>query len=99
MAASTIIDGIEVHVTPEDFDDYEIAECLAVIAENDDPGEKPEGLMVEFMKAACSLPKLIFKDDWKRIKGELRAANGGRLPNAVVTDFVKKAMAAAKAKN
>ena len=94
-----IVDGIKLNVTVDDFDDYDIAEAFAVIAEADEPHEDGDGFEVEFMKATYSLPKLIFKDDWPRIKRELREKNGGKLTNATVFDFVSKVMSEAKAKN
>ena len=66
------VDGIEVHVTREDLDDYEIAEAL---------------------------PRLVLKSDWRRVKGELRERNGGKLPNSAVFAFVRSVLAAVSAKN
>ena len=99
MASGKTIDGIKVNVTVDDLDDYDIAETLAIIAEADEPGEKSPEFQVEFMKAAYTLPKMIFKNDWKRIKGELRAKNDGNLPNSVVFEFVNKVMTAVGSKN
>lgn len=87
-----VVDGIKVDVTVEDFDDYEITECLAALGDPDAEEGEQLTAMVRFFK-------LLFKSDYQRVKDELRAANGGRLTNEAMAAFANRVIEAAKAKN
>lgn len=88
----TVVDGIEIDVTAEDFDDYEITECLAALGDPDAEEGEQLTAMVRFFK-------LLFKSDYQRVKDELRAANGGKLTNEAMGAFANRVIEAAKAKN
>lgn len=86
------VDGIEVNVTAEALDDFEITEALADMEDDSlDDGAK--------MRAAVRFMRTLFGADFRRVKDELRAANGGRLTNERMTAFAGKAIEAAGAKN
>ena len=88
----TVVDGIELNVTAEDFDDFDITECMAALADPDaEDGEK--------LTATVRMFRLVFKGDYQRVKDELRAKNGGRLTNECMGDFLNRVIEAAKAKN
>ena len=87
-----VIDGIEVNLTAEDFDDFEILECLAdMIDETAEQSAK--------VAATVRVYRLLFGPDLGRIKRELRAKHGGKLANEVMGDFLNSCMTAANAKN
>lgn len=88
----TVVDGIELNVTAEDFDDYEITECLAALGDPDAEEGEQLTAMVRFFK-------LLLKSDYQRVKDELRAANGGKLTNEAMGAFANRVIEAAKAKN
>lgn len=88
----TVVDGIEIDVTAEDFDDFEITECMATLGDPDaEDGEQ--------LTAAVRMFRLIFKGDYQRVKDELRAKHDGRLTNETMSGFVNRVIEAAKAKN
>lgn len=87
-----IIDGIEVSVTREDLDDYDVMECLATMMDEDSSDR-------DRMVALPKLFKLVFGEDWQRIKAELREQHGGRLSNSVVMDFFTHLTEGLNAKN
>lgn len=86
------VSGIELNVTVGDLDDYEVTECLATMMDEDAENNAK-------MVAISKLFKLVFKDDWARIKKELRKQNGGRLTNGTVMDFFTELTAELNAKN
>lgn len=75
-----VIDGIEVNVTAKDLDDFEVLECLSVMV---DEYSTDSARMV----AIPRLFRLVFKDDWPRVKRELREQHDGRLTSEMVMDF------------
>ena len=79
-----IVDGIEINVSRDDFDDFEVTECLAVMADEDTPDQ---------------VRLAVFKGDWQRVKDELRAAHGGRLATETVMEFFTATIQAVGAKN
>ena len=88
----TVVDGIQLNVTAEDFDDFEITECMATLGDPDaEDGER--------LTATVRMFRLVFKGDYQRVKDELRAKNGGRLTNECMGDFLNRVIEAAKAKN
>lgn len=88
------VQGIEVvGVTRETVDDFEFTEVLAVMSDPDaEPAEK--------LRATAAAGPIVFgKEQWKRIKAELRAQNDGRLPNKAVMDFIDATLVELNAKN
>ena len=87
----TVVDGIELNVTAEDFDDFEITECMATLGDPDaEDGEQ--------LTATVRMFRLIFKGDYQRVKDELRAKHDGRLTNETMAAFANRGIEAAKAK-
>lgn len=88
----TLVDGIKVEVTADAFDDFEITECVGDLYDEEaDDGTKTA--------AAVKMYRLVFGDDFTRIKRELRAKNGGKLTNKVMNQFMAEVIEAIKAKN
>lgn len=87
-----VIDGIEVNVTPEDLDDFDVMECLATMMDEESTDR-------DRMVAVPKLFRLVFREDWQRIKAELREQHGGRLTNSVVMDFFTHLTEGLNAKN
>lgn len=87
-----IVNGIEVNVTKADLDDFDVVECLSVMMDE-------EASDRQRMVAIPKLLKLVFKSDWQRVKDELRAQNGGRLPNDAVMGFLNSCIEQLNAKN
>lgn len=86
------VSGIELNVTVDDLDDYEVTECLSTMMDE-------EAANNEKMVAISRLFRLVFKDDWPRIKKELRDQNGGRLTNGTVMGFFTELTTELNAKN
>lgn len=86
------VSGIELNVTVDDLDDYEVTECLSTMMDE-------EAANNEKMVAISRLFRLVFKDDWSRIKKELRNQNGGRLTNGTVMGFFTELTTELNAKN
>lgn len=92
MAADkTEVDGIAVHVDASTLDDFEITEALVDMASQGDDFRQ--------VSAIVRLFALIFGNDAKRVKGELRSAHGGKLTNETAVTFLLHAIEAAGAKN
>ena len=91
-----VVDGIKLDVRPDDLDDYEITELLAE-AEDESLDESERN--AASMRAMVRIPRLMFGADWDRIKGELRAKNGGKLSNDTVSGFVQRTFEALNRKN
>lgn len=87
-----IVDGVKVSLTAEDFDDFEILECLADIV--DDAAEPSAKLA-----ATVRIYRLLFGADFERVKRELREKHEGKLTNEIMGDFLNACMAAVQAKN
>ena len=88
----TVVDGIKVEVAADEFDDFEITECIADLYDEDvDDGAKTT--------AAVKMYRIVFGDDFPRIKRELRAKHDGKLTNEVMSDFMAKVIKAVNAKN
>lgn len=88
--SAMVVDGIEVHVSAETLDDWEITEAIADVM----AGEGAESL-----GAAARYMRLLFGADYERVKAELRAKNGGRLTNECMNAFAARVVEAAGAKN
>lgn len=89
-----VVQGIEIEgVTAETLNDFEFLEALAVMAD-------PEVSDMAIIRALSSIGPVLFgAQQWKRVKQELRDANGGRLTGECVISFVNDTMAALNAKN
>lgn len=87
-----VVNDIEVNVTKEDLDDFEVMECLAVMMDE-------EASDRQRMVAIPRLLKLVFKADWQRVKDELRKQNDGKLTNDAVMGFLNSVIEQLNAKN
>lgn len=93
-ADAITVQGIAVEgVTPDTLNDFEFLEAVAVlIDEAEDDAAK--------LRATASIAPAIFgKTQWRRIKGELRERNDGRLTAETVMQFIDGALTELKAKN
>lgn len=72
------VDGIQVSLSRDALDDWELAEQLA---ELDNPNANQ-------LAASVKVTQLVFGDDWPRIKEELAARCGGKLSISAVGDFL-----------
>ena len=91
--AKVTVSGITVEVLMDAADDFEVVEQIAVNAD-------PDSTAAERISAMVRVYKAIFGKDYKRVKDELRAKNGGKLPVAVMSDFATTVMnEVAKLKN
>lgn len=85
--------GIEVTINPAATDDIEFVELIAANAD-------PSATAAERLSAMVGVFKVLFGDDYRRVKTELRAKNGGTLPVNVMSDFATTVMnEAAQLKN
>lgn len=81
----TIVDGVKIYPDAIDINDYEIVELIApTVDESLTEEERATATTVMVAK----MPKLLFGNDWNRIKRELREANGGGLTGAQVNEFL-----------
>lgn len=87
-----VVDGVKVDLTADDFDDFEVTECLADIV--DDAAEASAKLA-----ATVRIYRILFGSDFERVKRELRAKHDGKLTNEVMGDFLNACMTAVQAKN
>lgn len=87
-----VIDGVKVGLAAEDFDDFEVTECLADIVDDSvEPSAK--------IAATVRIYRILFGADFERVKRDLRANHGGKLTNEVMAGFLNSCMAAVQAKN
>lgn len=86
------VDGIELSVTPETFDDIDVVEA---IADCNDPTSDDAART----SAVFRLFRAVFGADYTRVKRELRAKNGGKLTTDQMADFFNRVIEAAGAKN
>ena len=87
------VDGIEVTVAVDPADDYELIECAMTMADESAP-------VADHNRAYFRRNHLLLGEGYDRVMGELRAANGGRLPRDVVASFMARVIAGvAEAKN
>ena len=86
------IDGIKLTVAIDTADDFEIVEQMAVMADEQSTSN-------EKLSATVRIYKILLGDDYRRVKDELRAKNGGLLPLKAMSDFIAKVFKAAGAKN
>ena len=92
--ASVMVRGIAVEgVTPDTLNDFEFLETVAAMSDPDaDDAEK--------LRAVAGIcPAVLGRRQWRRVKSELRAANGGRLPTEAVMGFIEELMEALNSKN
>lgn len=88
------VDGIEVHRTAADMDDYELVEALADVMSGD--GTLNPAAAVSSLVTYC---RCVLGPDYGAVKRALRAKNNGRLTNAAMAEFCNKVMEALGAKN
>lgn len=74
------VDGIEVTLDLGILDDYELTEQLVINAD-------PASSRSERLGALVRAYRILFGDDYQRVKDELRAMNGGGLPNGAMVNF------------
>ena len=86
------IDGIKLTVAIDTADDFEIVEQMAVMADEQSTSN-------EKLSATVRIYKILLGDDYRRVKDERRAKNGGLLPLKAMSDFIAKVFKAAGAKN
>lgn len=88
------VQGIAVEgVTAEALADFEFLEAMAVLCD-------PLATDSEQLRAMAGIAPAVFGPaQWRRIKAELRARNGGSLPADAVMKFVFDVLEQAKAKN
>lgn len=87
------VDGIEVTIAIDPTRDYEFVELS--YASHD-----PDASVVEKNRAYFKRNHLLLGEDYDRVMGELRAANGGELDKDVVSDFMARVISGAvEAKN
>ena len=86
------VDGIKLTVAIDTADDYDIVEQMAVMADEQSTSN-------EKLSATVRIYKLLLGDDYRRVKDELRAKNGGRPPLKAMSDFTAKGFEAAGSKN
>lgn len=86
-AETVTINGITVKVDRSYMENFDVLELLADLEDG-------------VASATPRLLRVVFGDEeWKRIKGEIRKANGGILPADAVSDFVTKYFNVTQAKN
>ena len=87
------VDGIEVRPLADAADDFEVVEAVAASSDPSAPDYAKTLATVRVYRA-------ILGADYERVKAELRAKHGGRLPVEVMIDFMSKVMnGMAEAKN
>lgn len=87
------VDGIEVSVSLDPTDDYELATCSMVIYD-------PDATDAERSRAVARRNLLVLGDGYQNALDALREAHGGELRSRVVNEFVSKVIrAVAEAKN
>ena len=92
--APVTVRGIAVEgVTPDTLNDFEFLETVAAMSDPDaDDAEK--------LRAVAGIcPAVLGRRQWRRVKSELRAANGGKLPTEAVMGFIEELMEALNSKN
>lgn len=87
------VDGVEVTVTIDPTDDYELAMCSMVIHD-------PDASDIDRNRAVARRNVLVLGDGYQAALDALREAHGGELRVATVNQFVSKVIrAVAEAKN
>lgn len=84
------VDGIELNVKAADLDDFDLVEALADASSEDVDVQ---------MQAVVRVFRIVYGDDYKRVKSELREKNGGRLTTEIMMGFFGATMEALGAKN
>lgn len=79
------VDGIEVKVSADVNDDYELVELSYTASDEDAP-------IKERTHAITEMYRRILGPDYQRVKDELRGRNGGRLPFSAMTDFMGRVL-------
>lgn len=84
------VDGIALNVKAEDLDDFDLVEALA--------DANSEDMDVQ-MRAVVRVFRIVYGDDYKRVKSELREKNGGKLTTEIMMGFFGATMEALGSKN
>lgn len=91
--ATATVQGITVNLDFDLADDFEVVEQGAIAAD-------PDSTDAEKLAATLRVYRLIFGADYRRVKDELRAKNGGRLSTQDMVGFVAEVLEkAAELKN
>lgn len=86
------VSGIKVTIDPDILDDWDFSEAVAETSD--------ETLPLEVRNAAVfRVARMLFGEDYTRIKGELREQNDGRLGNEAMGQFLTDTIMEIKAKN
>lgn len=85
--ATVEIDGIEVSPSNITTDDWEITEALADSID-------PDATDAQKVQASVKFLRVMFGEDFPRIKRELREKNGGKLTNEAMNTFSQHVMEA-----
>lgn len=94
LPGSITVQGIAVEgVTPDTLNDFEFLEAVAVLI------DEAEGDAAKLRATASIAPAIFGKTQWRRIKGELREQNDGRLTAETVMRFIDGVLTELKAKN
>lgn len=92
-ARTVEVDGVEVTVSIDPTDDYELATCSMVIHD-------PDSSELDRSRAVARRNVLVLGDGYQDALDALREAHGGELRVATVNQFVSKVIrAVAEAKN
>lgn len=84
--------GISIRIDPAVLDDFEVVEAIADATDEElDDAAK--------MRAVVKLFRIVFGDDYARVKRELREAKGGSLSVSAMMDFFVASLGAVDAKN
>lgn len=86
------VDGIDVDLTAETFEDYDVLEAIADV--NGHTGD-PVAQLADVVR----LFRLVFGADYDRIKRELREEHDGKLTADDMTKFFNDVAVAVDAKN
>lgn len=91
--ATATVQGITVNLDFDLADDFEVVEQGAIASD-------PDSTDAEKLAATLRVYRLIFGADYRRVKDELRAKNGGRLSTQDMVGFVAEVLEkAAELKN
>lgn len=86
------VSGVTVDLDPAVLDDWDLVEALSDMIDADETGDGVAGL-----RATTRYMRTLLGADYARVKSELRAANGGRLPAEAMREFCTGVVEAAGA--
>lgn len=79
-----VVGGIKLDIPRERMEDWDVVECIATV--QDDGADQGVKLV-----AIVRVMKLLFADDYERVKSELRASNDGHLTMETMSKFMTDA--------